>query len=571
VSARRPRHPCNERYRSLNADTVRDELDLAESTRQRVRSIVPISFPEASSAARTWKVRWEAVSDGMGGGQSDTKIVVDRTGALAGKHFLKILRSQNDPVRRRRMFREVTAYQTLKHRGIPQLVDTNADCYEDIEHKLYLVTEFIQGQTLEERIGAGVLGFEDAVALVMTLLETVRYCHGETVLHRDIKPDNVMLRSGSISDPVLVDFGLSFNKTDPSAMETLPDEEVGNRFLRLPEFNPGSVNKRSDVSDVTLCCGILQYALTGLIPGGLSTGFAQRPHQRDDIRRALETNVPEAKRHNLLRIFDQGFRDDPEHRWQSASQLSEALQNLLRADREEALSIDEMVQAIEREVQTPHTRSTTALVHRRETLKSSALSLAQQTVLQIGHGTVQLVQSGAEGNRPFDTRLAIQRKDLPQQAERWLHIRNEVEGDEIVLSGTPIDDSSVEAVARFRFSVADEDNHKLRSFLTALLVPEIYQQLKGVNLDLQRRTTIESLEPFDEKVLVLSCQHALERGTDSFEASEITAKDDTVNGARLSESLDVLEKEDISRPLGSREPPTTAPARKDLKPTPGLI
>jgi serine/threonine protein kinase len=69
------------------------------------------------------------------------------------------------------------------------------------------------------------------------------------VTHRDIKPANVALRNDDITKPVLVDFGLSFNDSDADDL-TRVGEEVGNRFLRLPEHAFGERGAASDVAIV---------------------------------------------------------------------------------------------------------------------------------------------------------------------------------------------------------------------------------------------------------------------------------------------------------------------------------
>jgi hypothetical protein len=96
--------------------------------------------------------RWSAQSDLEGGGQGDVKLVVRSDGRDGTVCFLKILRQQNDPERRRRMYRGVAAYRTLEHPRIPKLVDSNAEEYEDSTFKLYLVTEYIPGMTLSQFI-----------------------------------------------------------------------------------------------------------------------------------------------------------------------------------------------------------------------------------------------------------------------------------------------------------------------------------------------------------------------------------------------------------------------------------
>src|SRR5215831_18761017 len=181
---------------------------------------------EQAPPVKRWTDRWVSIFDETGGGQSEAKIVRPRADGDVAR-FLKILRHQSDALRRNRMYREVAAYRTLNHPAIPKVIDTNVEKYEDTSYKLYLVTEWIKGTTLERTIEEnGVFSYEVAIQLVIRLLDIVEYCHANDTVHRDIKPDNVILNDGDPTAPFLIDFGLSFNKEDPPAIGTPSEEEL---------------------------------------------------------------------------------------------------------------------------------------------------------------------------------------------------------------------------------------------------------------------------------------------------------------------------------------------------------
>jgi len=168
----------------------------------------------------------------------------------------------------------------------------------------------------------------EAIGTTIQLLDILAYAHGEDAVHRDVKPENVILRNGDPQQPALVDFGLGFLAHDESdGPETHAGQEIGNRFLRLPEFVAGSTNKRDPRSDVTLCLGILLFLLTGRYPRTLSDDTGKPPHARDEDRIALKALI-NCDVWALLDVFDRGFEPSINARWQSAEELKKALTNV---------------------------------------------------------------------------------------------------------------------------------------------------------------------------------------------------------------------------------------------------
>ncbi len=320
--------------------------------------LVPVASEKIPSA-KTWNERWDSISDEKGGGQSHTKRVRAKLRKEPDR-FLKILRHQNDRLRRRRMFREVAAYRTLAHSAIPRIVDTNVEEYEDLGYKLYLVTELIEGATLERMIeDKGPLPPDISIPLVIRLLDVVEFCHNNDTVHRDIKPDNVILKDCDTAQIFLVDFGLSFNKDDPPQSGTPSDEELGNRFLRLPELSASSRVKQDPRSDVTFCAGILFYAVTGKIPALLMDEEGKMPHQREVIREALIAAVPAELLSRLLLIFDRGFQPTLSQRWQSAGELRKELKLLLEPSRNGGHDYEALRERVRAYTDQPHVQAAT--------------------------------------------------------------------------------------------------------------------------------------------------------------------------------------------------------------------
>lgn len=108
-------------------------------------------------------------------------------------------------------------------------------------------------------------------------------------IHRDIKPGNIILKNNAWEDPVLVDFGMSHHEDDEKKEISL-DQEIDNRFLRLPEFSTGSTLKRDPRSDITHCAGVFFYMLTNIWPSVLIDENECMPHQRTLGRKKLLEN-----------------------------------------------------------------------------------------------------------------------------------------------------------------------------------------------------------------------------------------------------------------------------------------
>lgn len=268
-----------------------------------------------------WENKWELIRHLPGGGQGDALLVKPRD-AEGPVRFLKVLRD-NRQERRERMRREIACYATLHHPRIPKLVDSNVDAFEQADVTPYMVSEYVGGKHLQDHVARRqYLPAAEAFDLAFKLLDTVAYAHGEETVHRDIKPTNIVLRDDQPSEPVLVDFGMSFYEGEDRL--TPGGQELGNRFLRLPEFRPDSPNKRDPRSDVTLCAGILFYMLAGLSPRILPDENGSSPHQTEAGRSALARHA-DIDLLLLLDVFDRAFDPVIHARWDTAKNLSAAL------------------------------------------------------------------------------------------------------------------------------------------------------------------------------------------------------------------------------------------------------
>lgn len=302
-----------------------------------------------------WMEQW-AVIEGTkprGGGQGSIKQVrginCSRLGAL--KEMLP------DPLdreeRRVRMAREVAGLIKVQGEGVPEVYDSNANG-PDSDEELYLVQAWIDGVNLQQNLTKP-LPIDEALQLTSALAQIVKRCHASGVLHRDIKPDNIIVDSKG--ELYLVDFGIAWLPPEDRQDEysTKFGQELGNRFLRLPEMAAGQ-NRDNPRSDVTFVVGILFYLLTREYPRTLS--FAEDglpPHKH--LRQALPAKTRgDPRMTNLNRIFDVGFQYVPKYRFQSIDQLIDRIEQILVP--RELESASDLAQSVANYVETMRERET---------------------------------------------------------------------------------------------------------------------------------------------------------------------------------------------------------------------
>src|ERR1700730_1016910 len=134
---------------------------------------------------------------GMGEVYRATDTRLDRTVAI------KVLASHlsSSPELKQRMEREARAISSLNHPHICQLYDIGSQAGTD-----YLVMEFLEGESLAEKLRKGALPLAEVYKIGIAVAEALAVAHRCGIVHRDLKPGNIMLTSGGAK---LMDFGLA--------------------------------------------------------------------------------------------------------------------------------------------------------------------------------------------------------------------------------------------------------------------------------------------------------------------------------------------------------------------------
>ncbi len=212
-----------------------------------------------------------------------------------------------------RFRREAIAVANLRHPNILAVYD-----YGEQDDTAYIVTELAEGGTLADLLGAP-LSVARAVALLRPVAAALDHAHTAGVIHRDVKPSNVLLRKDGT--PVLSDFGLA-RIFDHSQRLTATGMAVG-----TPEYMAPEQAKENDVGpacDVYALAVVLYEMLTGSVPYSAETPLAvilAHMHNPLPLPREKNPSIGEPVQNVLLK----GLAKRPEDRYTSAGALIDAL------------------------------------------------------------------------------------------------------------------------------------------------------------------------------------------------------------------------------------------------------
>ncbi len=188
--------------------------------------------------------------------------------------------------------------------------------------------EWLEGEDLAERLQRGPLPPGDCVTLLRQCAETLAVAHRRDIVHRDIKPSNLFLRNGSISDVVIVDFGIAHRLMERSRL-TQTGALLGTPAYMAPEQARGQRIVSASADVFSLGC-VLYECLTGdpLFASEHMAGVLAKILYEDVP--ALRSRCPSASE-ALARLLTQMLAKDPAQRIQDAVELFYALTALTDA------------------------------------------------------------------------------------------------------------------------------------------------------------------------------------------------------------------------------------------------
>ncbi|MBW8771308.1 MAG: serine/threonine protein kinase [Gemmatimonadetes bacterium] len=223
------------------------------------------------------------------------------------------------PVLRERFLREARTAAGLSH---PHVVPIHAvEAHGDI---VFIAMAFVDGESLAERVRRiGPLSPREAARIMREVAWALAYAHGRGIVHRDIKPDNILIERGS-GRAMVTDFGIARPTASAATSKQLTQEGqlIGTAAFMSPEQGAGEpVDGRSDIYALG---GVGFFALTGRAPfeaNTLEAILVARFTQAAPPVASARPDVPSA----LAAAIDRCLAREPSDRFQSAEALAEAL------------------------------------------------------------------------------------------------------------------------------------------------------------------------------------------------------------------------------------------------------
>ena len=217
----------------------------------------------------------------------------------------------------KRFVNESKAVAMMSHRNIVSIYDVNVR--EDVK---YIAMEYVEGITLRNYMSKrGQLTLREIISYTEQILSALAHAHEKGIVHRDIKPQNIMLLKNGIIK--VTDFGIA--KLPNAETVTMTDKAIGTVYYISPEQASGQeIDRRSDLYSL----GVMMYEMaTGTLPFTADSPVSVAMMQINDTAKPaseLNPNIPKG----LEQIIGIAMEKNPQWRYQSAEDMLRQIQRL---------------------------------------------------------------------------------------------------------------------------------------------------------------------------------------------------------------------------------------------------
>jgi WD40 repeat protein len=211
---------------------------------------------------------------------------------------------------------EAKTAASLRHPNIVTVYQVGS-----VDGQVFIASEFIDGQTLHDRLSAGKPTVQTAVSLLAVIARALHHAHEHGIVHRDVKPGNILLNREN--QPFVTDFGIA-KHISPESTVQFDGQIVGTARYMSPEQASGLTEETDHRSDIYALGVMLFEMLTGEVPfrGTMRAVLHQKMFEEPPSPRLLDSSVPKDLETICLKCLER----HRENRYGSALEVAEEME-----------------------------------------------------------------------------------------------------------------------------------------------------------------------------------------------------------------------------------------------------